>query len=72
MWEACQMLQSLIQSELRLSLSQWISPNYYVLAMPSIDFAHGQLRGFPHLLCLHMLSEGAFLINMQCKQDTNP
>ena len=73
MGEVCQMLQSLIQSELSLSLRQWISPNYYVLPIPSVDFAHAQSRGFPHLLCPHMLSLGAFLIiSMQCKQDKNP
>ena len=36
------------QSNCQKQGHHWISPHYYFQHMPSIHFAHAQLRGFPH------------------------
>ena len=64
------------------SVSDWVSVKYWVLVKgfpPICISAHAQYRlctcsvkGFPSLLCLHMLSVWASLISMQGKHDTKP
>ena len=43
----------------------WIFPHYYFLHMPSIHVCTCSVKGFPSLLCLHMLSSSTQVHNFQ-------